>query len=427
MVAALIAPYTLEASTAQAASGDLDLTFDDDGKVTTDFAGLVDEAGGVAIQPDGKIIVAGGSGTDFGLARYNSDGSLDPGFGTGGTVTTDFAAGTDGARAVAIQPDGKIVATGAAFVAGNDNFAVARYHPNGSLDNTFGEAGKVVTDFAGFEDEANSVALQPDGKIVAAGRVFVVGTVDFGLTRYKSDGSLDPTFGGGGKVRTDIAGVFNQASGVVIQHDGGIVAAGQASVGSSDFAVTRYRSNGSLDPGFGIGGKVTTDFGSFDQARGVAIQHDGNIVAAGLTFMPGVDFAVARYRPNGSADPGFDADGKVTTDFAGGDDEALGVRIQHDGKIVTAGVATVAGQLDFGVTRYNGNGSTDLGFGGDGKVTTNFAGDFDAANAVAIQPDGKIVAAGRAVVAGSSDVAVARYGSTTSCTIIGPPPAPPAG
>ncbi len=224
--------------------GSLDPTFSTDGKVTTDFAGGFDEAFAVALQPDGKIVAAGGavvgsSPFDFALTRYNPDGSLDPTFGTDGKATTDFG-GTDEALAMALQPDGKIVAAGQAFTGSSPDFAVdfavARYNPDGSLDSTFGTGGKVTTDFAGF-DAARAVALQPNGKIVAAGG----SSFDFAVARYKKHGSLDPSFGPGGKVTTDFASSTDVARAVALQPDGKIVAAGDAATGTSfDFALARY-------------------------------------------------------------------------------------------------------------------------------------------------------------------------------------------
>ena len=359
------------ANPAAAPPGDLDPTFDGDGKVTTDLAGSFEIAGAVAIQGDGKIVAAGTAAdvsgiSDFALARYNADGSLDPTFSGDGKVTTDFAGASDEANAISIQGDGKIVAAGVARIGlnGSQDFALARYNANGSLDTTFSGDGKVTTDFAGANDQAHAVAIQGDGKIVAAGVAgdVVSGTNDFGLARYNANGSLDTTFDG------DLL--------LPVPGDG----------------------------------KVTTDFAeTTDQAFGVAIQGDGKIVAAGFA---GSDFALARYNADGSLDTAFDGDGKVTTDFAGSGsrDEAHAVAIQGDGKIVAAGLAVVSGVFDFALARYNADGSLDTIFSGDGKVTTDFAGDFDAAHGVAIQANRRIVAAGFADLPGTGfDFALARY------------------
>jgi uncharacterized delta-60 repeat protein len=425
------------ANPAAAPPGDLDPTFDGDGKVTTDFSLQDDQAEAVAIQADGKIVAAGRAEVpgiaDFGLARYNPDGSLDPTFGGDelgegdGRVTTDFADGSeDVAHAVAIQADGKIVAAGASSSQDTD-FALARYNIDGSLDPTFDGDGKVTTDFAGDTDEAFGVAIQADGKIVAAGLAASPPAVDFALARYNIDGSLDPAFDGDGKLTTDFAGDIDEAlGGLAIQADGKIVAAGFARVGTEpgtfaeehDFALARYNTDGSLDPTFSGDGKVTTDFaGSRDEAHGVAIQGDGKIVAAGFAVVSGdpddLDFALARYNIDGSLDPTFDGDGKVTTDFDGIFERASAVAIQGDEKIVAAGSAALggSGSGDFGLARYRTDGSLDPSFSGDGKVITDFGGDTpDDALGVAIQGDGKIVAAGFTFVsATTTDFALARY------------------
>jgi uncharacterized delta-60 repeat protein len=406
------------ANPAAAPPGDLDPTFDGDGLVTTDFAGDTDQAFGMAIQGDGKIVAAGNavvSGNyDFALARYNTDGSLDSTFDGDGLVITDFAGETEVAHGVAIQGDGKIVAAGVAFVSGTFDFALARYNTDGSLDTTFSGDGLVTTDFAGDTDRAFGMAIQGDGKIVAAGFAGVSGTVDFALARYNTDGSLDTTFDGDGLVITDFAGDAEVAYGVAIQGDGKIVAAGLAVVsGIDDFALARYNTDGSLDTTFSGDGLVTTDFaGSTDRAFGMAIQGDGKIVAAGFAFVSGTqDFALARHNTDGSLDTTFSGDGLVTTDFAGSFDQVYAVAIQANGKILAAGcVRCFGGTDDFALARYNTDGSLDTTFSGDGKVTTDFAGGTDQAYAVAIQANGRIVAAGTAFVSGTNlDFALARY------------------
>jgi uncharacterized delta-60 repeat protein len=407
--------------TGLAAPGDLDPTFDGDGRVTTDFAGDFDGARGIAIQADGKIVAAGdaicdpcaGPTTihDFALARYNRDGSLDATFGEGdGKVTTDFSAGADEAFAVAIQADGKIVAGGSAAISGVD-FALARYNPDGSLDPTFDGDGKVTTDYGFGSSQVKALAIQADGKIVAAGYGSSTG-FDFFLARYNLNGSLDPTFGGGdGKVTfLGFGSNNNQANGVAIQADAKIVASGCTSCSSSagNFALVRLNPNGSHDGTFDGEGLVRTDFMSGeDQANGVAIQADGKIVVAGFASVSfDKTFALARYNVDGSLDPSFDGDGRATTQFGSGD-RAGEVAIQRDGKIVAAGVACAfcfAGS-DFGLARYNPDGSLDSTFSGDGKVMTDFGFANDGAGAVALQGDGKIVAAGVA----DGDFALARY------------------
>jgi uncharacterized delta-60 repeat protein len=392
----------------------------------------------VAIQADGKIVAAGvaicppclGPFTPhvFALARYNRDGSLDPTFAGDGKVTTDFDAREDEAFAVAIQRDGKIIAAGSAFGPEAQDFALARYNPDGSLDATFDGDGMVTSDFDGGNDRARAVAIQADGKILTAGVAFSSAclpcngppTDNFGLARHNPDGSLDLTFGFGGRQVTDFGGWEDEARGVTIQGDGRIVAAGSAIIRSVDFALVRYMTDGSLDTTFDGDGKVTTDYfdEGEDQAFAVGLTADGRIVAGGSFLWDSVDvpccflrdFFLARYNPDGSLDPSFDGDGKVTADPTGNEDHAFGLAIQKDEKIVAAGcgrgcfLPTAAS--DFALARFNTDGTLDTVFGGgDGMLITDFAGGEDQARGVALQTDGKIVAAGVA----DGDFALARY------------------
>ena len=268
----------------------------------------------------------------------------------------------------------------------------------GDLDPTFSTNGKIRTDFTPSMEFAYDLAIQADGKIVAVGNA----RRRFALVRYTADGTLDSTFGGDGKVRTNFTTETDHAEGVAIQANGKIVAVGVArsvfSNSDSRFAVARYNADGTLDATFGGDGKVTTSFrDGDDHAQGVAIQANGKIVAVGTApeRASGVPedtrFALARYNAKGELDSTFGGDGKVTSDFEEGWGEALGVAIQADGKIVAVGYE---GYGDSGaVARYNSDGSLDSTFGGaafpfhDGYVTT----DNWVANGVAIQADGKVV------------------------------------
>jgi uncharacterized delta-60 repeat protein len=276
----------------------------------------------------------------------------------------------------------------------------------------FGSGGKVTTAFfAGGFDEAHAIALQQDGKIILAGRAqvsFDSFAYDFGLARYNTDGSLDQTFGSGGKVTTDILSASaDEANAVVLQSDGKILAAGSARASSSsvipDFALVRYNDRGRLDSGFGSAGRVTTDFfGSFDQATAIALQSDGKIVLAGVAnpdfTLANSDFALARYSSDGNLDSTFGSGGKVTTNFLGAADEANALAVEPNGKLVAAGNTNgFGGGRDFALAHYNADGSLDPGFGAAGKVVIDFFGSVDSGNALALQPDGKMVVAGVAL------------------------------
>jgi uncharacterized delta-60 repeat protein len=317
-------------------------------------------------------------------------GGLDPSFGTGGKVTTDFGA-TDTATGVAVQTDGKIVVAGS-FDAGSSDFAVARYNPDGTLDTTFGGGdGKATITFGG-KDFATAVALQADGKIVVVGFTDVGGGAgnpnNFAVARLNPDGSLDTTFSGDGKATVDF-GADDRATAVAIRPDGRIVVGGFDDGGSSDFAIAQFKTDGTLDTTFSADGKFTFTFGGKDFATALALQPDGKIVMAGYTDQGGGtvnNFAVARVLADGSGlDTTFDTDGKQTVDF-GGDDKANGVALQADGKIVAVGQGNGVGFRDVAVARLNADGTLDT------KATFQLGG-FDIGKAVAIQPDGKIVIA----------------------------------
>jgi uncharacterized delta-60 repeat protein len=400
---------------ALAAIGDLDGSFGTGGETSTNFGGT--EAGtSVAFQSDGKIIVAGFADTRAAVARYTANGALDvagpdpdvePGFGPGGTgfVTFDWGGTTARANAVAVQLDDKIVVAGSS----DADFALARLNANGTLDDGgdgggplgFDVDGKLTTDFSAT-DSANAVAVHTDAKIVAAG---ASGT-DFAVARYDEDGVPDPGFGTGGKLTTDFGGT-DSANAIAIQGDTKIVVGGKGGSGS-DFALARYvATNGALDSSFDGDGKLTTDFGGTEEARGLALQVGGEIVAAGGTTAganPG-NFALARYLPaNGALDSSLDGDGKQTTDFGGGE-TAYGVAIQTDGFIDVAGSTTTGtNPNDAAVAQYNSGGALAGVFSGDGKTTVDFPTSSNEARAIAMQPGKRILIVGFS----GTDVALAR-------------------
>jgi uncharacterized delta-60 repeat protein len=395
--------------------GTLDPSFGGDGKVTTDLGGGDDGAFSVAIQPDGKIVVAGdsynGQDRDFALARYNIDGSFDNSFSGDGIVTTDFGGISESAISVAIQPDGKIVVGGYSYSGSVNHFALARYNIDGSPDIGFSGDGQLITDLSGYSDIVQSITLQPDGKIVAAGLSSNGTNPYFALARYNSDGSLDNSFSDDGKVTTDFDGEQERAYSVVLMPDGKIVVAGNLYDDTGyDFALARYNIDGSPDNGFGSNGEVTTDFGGGNEvAYSVALQPDGKIVAAGYSSnITGEDFALARYNIDGSLDNSFSDDGFATNSFGSLNSIATSVAIQPDGKIVVAGYSFYDFGGDFALSRYNIDGSLDNDFGAGGQLSTNF-GFSDFAYSVALQPDGKIVVAGISQSGTDYDFGLARY------------------
>jgi uncharacterized delta-60 repeat protein len=387
------------AGSAFAAPGDLDSTFNGSGLVLGPVGAI---ATGVAVQSDGRIV---GGGGHFALARYNPDGTLDTSFGSGGSTQPT---GGD-AHALVLQSDGKIVLAGS--VCYPCAFGLARYNADGSLDTTFGSDGRASASFspsASFNDfGAMAVALQGDGKLVAAGNAgSLFGGNAFGIARFNSDGSLDGTFGSAGLA---IANFYYweqaDARAVAIQADGKIVVGGSA---AGQFVLARFNPDGTLDPTFGSDGLTRPAYG---YAYAVAVQADGKIVEAGQD-VSGNQIQVARVNADGSPDSSFGSGGVATTNFlpTAVYVAALAVQIQKDGKIVAAGTA-FGNSTSFALSRFNPDGTVDSAFGTNGHVLTTFAATVgQGADALALQTDGRIIAAGEAnLSSGGIEFALARY------------------
>ncbi|MFO1351346.1 MAG: delta-60 repeat domain-containing protein [Gammaproteobacteria bacterium] len=426
----------------------LDGGFDTDGMKTVNFnnGANYDFGAGVAIQSDGKIVVAGsinlaGNNYDFGVARLNSDGSPDAAGFNGGVTTIGFNLGNnnaDFARAVAIQADKKILVAGTAERTAEDiDFAVIRLLPNGNPDGGFGNGGKVTVNVnlgpGAPYDDLSAMVVQADGKILLAGSAYhelTIASSDFAVVRLNANGSPDNGFGNSGRavVAFDVG---NQGRdylhAMALQKDGKIVLGGTVNVGTGDldsdrFAVARLNANGTPDASFGTGGKaVVPVFGA--DLRSVAVQADGKIVLAGA-FRSGGDsrFGIARLNSNGVLDSSFASGGALAVEFSPTDikwDNAQAVAVQTNGKIVVAGGAyQFYPFFDVGVARLNADGSPDEDFGPGGKTTFTFgeAGDLDSISGIAIQADGKIVVAGSTLLSPAaapfnSEVAVARLKS----------------
>lgn len=399
-------------------NGTFDTSFDGDGKVLTNILSQ-DIVQAVALQPDGKIVVAGYSGLteDFSVARYNANGSLDTTFDGDGYVMTQVLNGRDFANAVVIQPDGKIVAAGQSGTGSVVYLSLVRYNVNGSLDTSFDGDGKLTTEIADFGNVANSAILQPDGKIFVSGFVRYGESVsnynsDTAMVRYNADGSLDTTFDGDGKSVFDLAipeaGAYNTA----IQPDGKILAVGYGLINRRNyFAVARFNPDGSVDASFDNDGSTLTDIGTgTNTAEAVAVQPDGKIVVAGWSNENGggttnYDFSVVRYNADGSLDSSFDGDGKVKTNILNANNDFVSdVAIQSDGKIIVLGQTVYPSGSEVGaLVRYNANGSLDTTFDGDGILTVS-----GVTHAVKLQPDGKIVCAGNSLGGVKNGLAVLR-------------------
>lgn len=398
--AALALVVLIAAGSAAASPGDLDSTFSGSGVVLGPVGAT---ATAVGIQSDGKIVAGGGQ---FVLARYNPDGSLDTSLGSGGATQP---LGFGDAHALVLQPDGKIVVAGSRCYP--CAFALGRYNADGSLDTGFGSSGVAFASFspsASYNDfGAVALALQSDGKLVAVGNVGdPFGNNAFGVVRFNPDGSLDSSFGSGGlAMATFYYWEHADARAVAIQPDGKIVVGGSA---AGQFVLARFNPDGTLDGTFSSGGVARPAFG---YAYAVSLQGDGKIVEAGQD-LSGFQLEVARVNADGSPDPSFGSGGTATTNFlpTAVYVAALAVQVQKNGKLVTAGTA-FGNNTFFALARFNPDGTLDTGFGNSGGVLTTFPGTIgQGADALALQTDGRIVAAGFAnPSSGGTEFAVARY------------------
>ncbi len=393
--------------------GYLDSSFHADGIVTTDFGVGDDAISSTALQPDGKIVAAGSSfngvNYDFAIARYLPNGSLDSTFSDDGKLTLAFGADNDYIRSVAIQPDGKIVVAGQSQNNGsNTDFALARYLPDGSLDSSFSNDGMLIVNMGVGNNGANSLALQSDGKIVVAGSSLTVNFSDFALARLMPDGRLDSSLNGVGFLTTGIGAYHDYGNAVVVQPDGKILVAGYSVGGYDIFSIVRYLPDGSLDNSFGGSGKRQINVSGYNnRAYSLVLQADNKIIVAGTGEE---EFALARLLPNGTLDNSFSSDGKVTTSFGANITFIYGndVAIDTNGKIIMTGVI-YKGNYDFALSKYLPNGNLDSSFSDDGIHITALTSLKDYANSLFIQPDGKIVLAGESSNGTNADFAIVRY------------------
>jgi uncharacterized delta-60 repeat protein len=392
--------------------GSLDKFFSDDGRQTAFPKGATGYA--VAIDKQGRILVAGytlTAKTDFALARFMPNGKPDPDFGGGdGRVTTDLG-GTDYAFDVAVQSDGKIVVAGERDKKNGTQFAVVRYGIHGLLDKTFSKDGMNFVGFGKKYQGANAIAIGAAGNILLGGFTSNGTLSRWAMARFTPNGTLDQTFGHEGKVSIDTSPTDEQIEDLALVSNGKIVAAGyEESSLTPRFAIAQFLGGGKLDKAFGHDGVNTVDLtkGS-DIAYGLTRQSDGKLIVVGYADNGGRgDWGMVRFGPKGRLDDSFGNKGKVVTHITGAYEYAYGVAVQANGKIVVVGRA-VRDTADFGVFRYKVQGKLDGSFGHDGKVFTDFFTGADTARGVALQDNGKIVVAGDAAQGGTSRIAVARY------------------
>ena len=378
------------------------------GKVITKISSGHGYGRASAVQPDGKVILAGncwnGSKNDFCAVRYHGGnavgfpgGTLDLTFNVTGSVLAPISGGDDYARALALLPDGRIVLVGSCANGTTTVFCAARYGANGLLDTSFNGAGSLTTAITSGNNIAYAVALQPDGKIVLAGSCSSGLSTDFCAARYHQDGSLDLSFNGTGKVVTP-SGI---AYAIALQPDGKILITGNC---GGQFCTFRHSSDGSLDISFNGTGSVRTSIGGIgDEAKAIVLQPDGKILLAGACWN-GADYDLCALRyhggsatgfPAGSVDTSFNGTGKVVTLLGSTSSSAAAISLQADGKAILAGTCRNGGPTyDFCALRYDDSGTLDLSFNGSGKVTTPVGSGIDFGSTIALQVDGNIVLAG---------------------------------
>jgi len=407
---------------AQAQPGILDPTFGDGGIVTTSISDEYNIGRGMAVQPDGKIVACGNAGPssnyDLAVARYNTDGTLDASFGTNGTVLLAASAFKDFGYGVVIQDDGKIVVGGYIWNGSSSDVLVVRFNADGSLDNSFGSDGVVISDFGGTSEIAEAIALQDDGKLLLAG----YHNDKFMVLRYNTDGILDNTYGSSGMATATVGVSLCYIQGVTLQDDGKIVAVGMGFNENSNygFAIARFNTDGSLDNTFAENGTKLLNVGEGnDFGSDVAIQSDGKIVVGGHTWISNVpvlqyDFAAARLNEDGSIDNTFGESGVAITNLVFGGNYVTGVAVQADDKIILSGNYDEEANYNLGILRYTANGVLDTSFGTNGITITNVAGNPNYAEAVVLQDDGKILTAGYTYSGDYSEFLLVRYNGEES-------------
>lgn len=414
----LIPGMWMMALVASGQPGSPDLSFGQDGQIYICTGESPCFADDIVLTPGGGFLVAGsawnGTDTDFAVWRFHVDGSLDSTFGVNGVAVTDIMGGEDRGQAVALRPIGGIVIAGYGRMGDVDGFALAAFDEEGELDDQFGDMGVVRIPFGSGAARLYDLAIQPDGKIVAAGVARIGAHNAFIVLRALPHGSPDPDFGIYGVVTTSLGGNAT-AFALALQPDGRILLAGQARVDATDdFAVVRYLPNGNLDASFGTNGITLTDIGGgHDTGYALGLQPDGRILVGGVGRVGTQNrFALVRYEADGTVDLTFGEEGIVTASPGMINDIAHSIAVQEDGRIVLAGRSPIAGKWHFSLVRFNGDGTTDETFGEEGVVLTNFDGGDAYGHAVALQPDGRILMAGSAWVAGSWYVGLCRYHST---------------
>lgn len=391
----------------------LDTGFGNNGTTRTDFITSGDDCGySLAIDSDGRYVVAGTSGSSFALARYTKDGTLDTSFGNDGKTTTVFKSGsTDYGYSLAIDSDERNVVAGCSKNGSDFDFALARYTKDGILDTSFGTNGTMTTGFGlGTDDRVYSLAIDSDGRYVVAGYSKNGSNSDFALARYTKDGALDTSFGTNGTITTSFGSDSeNCVYSLTIDSEGRHVVAGY-SFNNHDFAfaLARYTKDGILDTSFGKDGKTTTVFGpSTTYGLSLAIDSQERLVLAGFS---GSAFALARYTKDGILDTSFGENGKTTTGFGSSTNYGHSLAIDSRGRLVVAGESKNGSVNAIAIVRYKTDGKLDVSFGKNGIITTSFGlGNDDCGRSLVIDGDDRLILAGESHNNTNYSFALARY------------------
>lgn len=352
----------------------------------------------------------------FKFHRFSTSNQLDTTFGIGGYTTVYFGGMEAVLYDMKIQPDGKIVAVGYWEDTNSVNrkdFMVVRLNANGTIDTSFNGTGKLTIAFGTNEDIAKAVTIQPDGKILVAGQSFTGSNRDVAVARINVDGTLDTTFSGDGKLTTDIAGNNDSATCIAVNTDGKIVVGsytyGAASSSNfSDYGIVEYNADGSLDTSFSGDGKqiIIIAPGNNDEPVEIAFLDSGKILIGGTAFLSGRDdFALVRLNANGSLDTSFNGDGIFTAPIGSSDDTTRAMKILADGRIMLAGTVTAGSYTDIGLMRVTSNGYLDTTFGTTGKVQQGY-GNLSVIKDMDILSDGKIMVCGSA---GGTNIFLSRF------------------
>ncbi|AEV31092.1 hypothetical protein Oweho_0068 [Owenweeksia hongkongensis DSM 17368] len=380
--------------------GELDISFNGNGKFIHEDKSSDEQIFGVALQGDGKILIVGPSGnsgkSETYIFRLDNNGNPDPKFGSQGQVITDFGTDYTYGAAVAAQGDGKILIAGYAEEGDDNGVGLQRLMTDGTPDYSFGDSSIVFFPMDGFSHNFNYVGVQANGKIIVGGRYSDGGNRPV-LLRFQSNGMPDYNFGD-----SAVAVIINPTSTIyaykyVMKPTGEIVGVGETYVNSQQtFALVQFTTNGQPDVSFGSNGVLIINFTEKASARGVAVQADGKIVAVGYVEDGNShdNFALARVFPDGTLDQNFGVNGKTSAALLNDDADASAVAILGDGKIIVAGTVDGIWNRDFAVARFSSTGKLDKSFSLDGYSTKNMGTGNDYVHNAVLQPNGRLVVVG---------------------------------